>query len=118
MATEKLVLIKETELTNNCPECFNQDLKLTFYQKHRFGPLYHKVTKEVSHQIICNKCGSDIYPAKWTDDIERIFEYYQKMAQPSRSSLTLKPLFYILMLVVVALAGIGGYLLYSGTIRF
>lgn len=118
MATEKLVLIKEADLTNNCPECFNQDLKLTFYQKHRFGKLFHRVTGEVTNQIICNKCGSDIYPAKWTDDIERIFEYYRKMVQPEKSSLKLKPLFYILVLILIALVGAGIYLFKEGIIQF
>lgn len=118
MAIEKLVLIKEAELTNNCPECFNQDLKLTFYQKHRFAKLYHRITNEVTHQIICNKCGSDIYPAKWTDDIERIFEYYQKMMQPEKSSLKPKPLFYLLVLIFIAIIGIGGYLFSTGLIQF
>ena len=118
MATEKLVLIKEADLTNNCPECFNQDLKLSFYQKHRFGKLFHRVTGDVTNQIICNKCKSDIYPAKWTDDIERIFDYYKKMIQPEKTSLKLKPLFYILMLIVIALIGAGIYVYLEGLIRF
>ena len=37
MAKEKFEVIKEAQLTNNCPECFNQDLNLTFYQKHTYG---------------------------------------------------------------------------------
>ena len=118
MATEKLVLIKETDLTNNCPECFNQDLKLTFYQKHRFGKLFHRVTGEVTNQIICNKCGSDIYPAKWTDDIERIFDYYKKMVQPEKSSLKLKPLFYVLILILIAVVAAAVYLFKEGIIQF
>jgi hypothetical protein len=118
MATEKLVVIKEMELSNNCPECFNQDLKLTFYQKHRFSKLFHKTTSEVTNQILCNKCGSDIYPAKWTDDIERIFNYYQKMAVPEKSSLKFTPLFYVLILVVLALIGTAVYLYLEGIISF
>ena len=118
MAIEKLVLIKEADLTNNCPECFNQDLKLTFYQKHLFGKFIHRVTGEVTNQIVCNKCGSDIYPAKWTDDIERIFEYYRKMVQPEKSSLKFKPLFYIMVLIFIALVGTGIYLFTAGIIQF
>ena len=118
MATEKLVLIKEADLTNNCPDCFNQDLKLTFYQIHRFGKLFHQVTGEVSNQIICNKCGSDIYPAKWTDDIERIFGYYKKMVQPEKTSLKLKPLFYVLILILIVLVAAAVYLFKEGIIQF
>lgn len=114
MAADKLMVIKETELTNNCPECFNKDLKLTFYQKHRYGKLFHRTTNQVTNQIICNKCGSDIYPAKWTDDIERIFNYYQKMAVPEKSSLKFTSLFYILILVLIALAGTAAYLFSEG----
>ena len=42
MAEIKLVVIKEANVTNNCPECFNQDLKLSFYQKHSYGKFAHK----------------------------------------------------------------------------
>ncbi|TMM59354.1 hypothetical protein FEE95_07945 [Maribacter algarum] len=114
MATGKLVVIKDFDLSNNCPECFNQDLKLTFYQKHVYGKLFHRTTNQVTNQIICNKCGSDIYPAKWTDDIERIFNYYQKMAVPEKSSLKFTTLFYVLILVIIALAGAASYLFYEG----
>ena len=102
MAKEKFVLIKEANLTNNCPECFNQDLMLIFYQKHRYGKLFHSVTGEISNQIICNKCGSDVYPSKWTDDIERIFEYYQKMVSPEKTSLKFTNLFYGLVIGLTA----------------
>lgn len=118
MATEKLVILKETTLTNNCPECFNQDLSLTFYQKHRFTKFSHKITKEVTHQVRCNTCGSDIYPSTWTDDIERIFEYYQKMAQPEKTSTSYTVWFYTLLLVIIGLIGAGVYLYLEGVITF
>jgi len=114
MATEKLVVIKEMDLSNNCPECFNQNLKLTFYQKHVYGKLFHRTTNQVTNQILCSTCGSDIYPAKWTDDIERIFNYYQKMAIPEKSSLKFTTPFYILILVLVALVGTAVYLFSEG----
>lgn len=116
MATEKLVVIKEMELSNNCPECFNQDLKLTFYQKHRYGKLFHRTTSQVTNQIKCNKCSSDIYPVKWTDDIERMFNYYQKMVTPEKSSLKFTTLFYVLILVLLALIGGAVYLFQEGII--
>jgi len=114
MATEKLVVIKETDLSNNCPECFNQKLKLSFYQKHIIGKLYHRTTNHVSNQIVCYKCDSDIYPAKWTDDIERLFNYYQKMVVPEKSSLKFTSLFYILIIVLLALIGAAYYLFSEG----
>jgi hypothetical protein len=118
MATEKLVVIKETELSNNCPECFNQKLKLTFYQKHIYAKLFHRTTNQVTNHIICIKCSSDIYPAKWTDDIERMFNYYQKMAVPEKSSLKFTTLFYILTFALMALIGAVIFLFVEGVIAF
>ena len=114
MATEKLVVIKETDLNNNCPECFNQNLKLSFYQKHVYGKLFHRTTNQVTNQIVCGKCDSDIYPAKWTDDIERMFTYYQKMVVPEKSSLKFTSLFYILIIVLLSLIGAAYYLFSEG----
>lgn len=116
MAKERLVSIREAELTNNCPECFNQDMLLTFFQKHLYNRFYHRVTAEVSYQIKCRKCESVIYPVKWTEDIERIFEYFQKMVEPKPRSLKFTKFFYILILVLALLAVTGAYAYYSGLI--
>ncbi|MFS4468729.1 hypothetical protein [Maribacter sp. 2210JD10-5] len=118
MAKEKLVAIKEADLKNNCPECFNQDLKLTFFQKHTYGTFFHKTTNEVSNQIVCRKCSSMIYPVKWTDDIERMFDYYQKTATPEPKSSKPTFIFYLLLLVLIALVAAGVYFYLGGTIEF
>lgn len=118
MAKEKLEIIKDADLTNNCPECFNQDMKITFYQKHKYGKFYRRTTNEVSNKIKCNKCGSVIYPVNWTEDIERIFEYYQKMVTPEKASIKFTALFYILIISLVILIGVGIYLFQSGIIQF
>lgn len=117
MAKEKLVVIKEAALTNNCPECFNKDLKLTFYQRHRYSSFVHKVTNELTHKIKCNKCGSDIYPAQWTDDIERLFVYYEKTVTPEKSSLTFTALFYGIGILAILLS-IAAFLYTQGIIQF
>ena len=118
MAQIKLEVIKEADLTNNCPECFNQDIKLSFYQKHTYSRLFHKTTGEVSHQIKCNKCNSIIYPVKWTQDIERIFDYYQKMVVPQKKSIRFTTLFFVLMLILIALIGGAVYAYLEGRIQF
>ena len=112
MAKEELKIIKEAELTNNCPECFNQELKLTFYQKHKFAILYHKTSGEVTHEIKCKTCHSIIYPVSWTEDIERVFDFYRKMVTPNRAAIKFTMLFYILILILIVLVagGIYGYL--------
>ena len=117
MSKEKEVVLKEAEITNNCPECFNQDMRLTFYQKHRISRWYYQITGEVTHQIICNTCNSNIYPVKWTDDIERTFEYYQKMVTPKPKGVRLSRLSYILIISLLIIAGTLYYLFYSGIIQ-
>ena len=116
MAKEKLEIIKESVITNNCPECFNQDMTLSFFQKHIYSKFYHRTTAVVEHEIKCNKCESIIYPVKWTEDIERIFEYYRKTVRPEASKIRFTLLFYGLIFAVVLLAAAIVYLYQTGII--
>lgn len=120
MATvkEKNVLIKEAKLTNNCPECFsNEDLTLYFNKRIKSNRFYRKITNEVTKTIICKKCKSTIYPVNWTDDIERVFDYFDKMVQPKKASLKFTSTFYILMLLLIILvASAITMVLYKGLI--
>ena len=118
MAKEKLKVIKEADLTNNCPECFNQDLTLTFFQKHTYGRFFHKTTSEVSNKLVCNKCKSNIYPVSWTEDIERMFNYYQKTVVPEPKSSKATVFFYVLLLVFIALVAGVIYILLAGPIKY
>ncbi|MCX2681086.1 hypothetical protein OOZ15_14130 [Galbibacter sp. EGI 63066] len=78
--------IKQASLTNNCPECFsNEGLLLTFYQKHIEGLLFKRATSQISDIIVCNNCNTTIYPVRWTDDIERVREFYQKTVEKPRT---------------------------------
>ncbi len=107
-------MIKEADLTNNCPECFNQELKLRFYQKHLISRLFNRTTSEVSHEIKCLTCGSVIYPVSWTEDLERSFEYFQKLTVPESSKVRLTKL-SVWLLVLLAVLGCGfAYLYLSG----
>lgn len=118
MSQEKLKIIKEADITNNCPECFNQELKLTFYQKYIYTKFYHKTTADVTHELQCKTCNSLIFPAKWTEDIERTFNYYQKMAIPKKTTTRYTSLFYILFFIVVALIAVGIFAYLEGLIQF
>ncbi|MBU2995580.1 hypothetical protein KO500_04015 [Cellulophaga baltica] len=109
MAKIKHEVIKEADLTNNCPECFNQELKLSFFQKHSYGKFVHKTTNEITSELKCKTCHTQIYPVAYTPDIERVFEYYQKMATPQKSSVKFTSLFYIILLVVIAVIAAGVY---------
>lgn len=118
MAKEELKVIKEADLTNNCPECFNKELQLTFYQKHSYNRFYHRISGEVTHEIRCKTCHSLIYPVKWTEDIERVFDFYRKMVSPDRAQIRFTALFYILALLLISLAAVGSYLLFQKVIQF
>ena len=116
MGKQKMVVIKEADITNNCPECYNQELKLSFYQKHTFNAFFHKTTNEVSSEIKCKKCFSMIYPVNWTPDIERVFEYYQKLVEPEKTRIRFTTLFVVLLLLLLGLIGGGIYLYLKGII--
>lgn len=111
MVKEKKVIIKEASITNNCPKCFNQELKLTFYQKHTYGRFFDRTTKDISHEIKCTKCNSQIYPVDWTEDIERVYQYYLKMAAPDNANIRFTPAFYILALLFALILAIAVYFL-------
>lgn len=115
MAKEKLRLIKQADITNNCPECYNQELKLSFYQKHSYNPFYHRITNDVTHEIKCQKCGSIIYPVNWTPDIERVFEYYNKLVSPSRKAIRFTALTFVLVALLICLVAAAVYFYLQGT---
>lgn len=114
MSKEELVVIQESDLTNNCPECFNQELRLRFYQKHRHNKFFHKITSEVSHELKCKTCESIIYPVKWDNNIENAFNYYQKTVKADRSAIKFNALFYILGIILLLIIGAGIYFIIMG----
>lgn len=117
MAKEQLDIINEADLTNNCPECYNQKLKLTFFQKHLISRFYNRTTSEVTQEIKCLTCGSVIFPVSWTEDIERSFEYFQKLTTPEPSRIRLSKLSLWLIALAVLILGVLAYLYFSGILR-
>jgi len=93
------------QLKNNCPVCFaNDGMVVSFKQKWKENRLLRKATNDLNYAIACEHCTSTIYPVQWTDDIERVFEFHQKMAKPERFR-KLKPLaFMIIGLCIVGIA--------------
>lgn len=107
--SEKLVTIKEVVLKNNCPECYSKEgLRLSFKQKIIDTKFYKSITSQISHEIDCKKCHTVIYPVKWTDDIERVFEYQKKAFVPKRASTYLKKIAWItiILTIIIAIAAI------------
>jgi len=108
--TEKLITIKEVNLNNNCPECYNTNgLQLTFKQKFKETPLYKSITNETTQEITCKTCNTAIYPVMWTEDIERVFAYQQKAFEPKKASTKLKKKAWLLIALL-------GLLILSGTV--
>lgn len=98
---EKLITIKEVSLNNNCPECYNTNgLQLTFKQKFKETRFYKSITNETTQEIECKTCKSIIYPERWTEAIERVFDYHQKAFMPKPSSTRLKKAAWILIIAL------------------
>ena len=104
MKTEYIIL-KEAILNNNCPECYaTESLSLSFKQKRLFSKLYIKTKGEVIEQMDCKKCETTIFPGRWTDDIERVYNYHKKTIHLQTSSIRFTGLFYLIILLVFTLA--------------
>jgi len=98
---DRFITVKEVDLNNNCPECYTKEgLQLSFKQKFIENKFYKSITKEVIEELVCNKCNTTIYPVRWTDDIERVNDYQKKAFTPKASSLKLKPLAWVLFIVI------------------
>ena len=106
MKKETFIPVKTVVLKNNCPECFNNEaLKLTFKQKTTESRFTKSVTSEIQSEIYCDNCNTQIYPERWTDDIERVFDYQTKAFEPKPTSRIYKKLFWgfiITAIVVIA----------------
>ncbi len=90
--------LQEVELNNNCPECYSQDgLQLTFKQRFVENYFYKAISKTTSYSLFCDVCKTMISPARWTNDIELVFEYQQRASLPKPVSFKLKTLSWVLI---------------------
>ncbi len=109
MKTEYIIL-KETNLNNNCPECYSTDgMVLSFKQKRLKSKLMIKTKGNIIEGIACNKCENQIFPGQWTKDIERVYDYHKKTISAKRSTMRFTALFYVLFFLILLLA-VGGYI--------
>lgn len=105
---QQYVTISEEPLNNNCPECFsNEGLQLTFKQKYLETAFYKSLTKAVSYDLKCKVCNTEIFPIRWTDDIERVVDYKNKAFTPKPKSFKLKRLAWILIIALDTLIILG-----------
>ncbi|WP_179343300.1 hypothetical protein [Winogradskyella ursingii] len=100
MSTSKFFTLKEVSLNNNCPECYSKDgLKLTFKQKFIENIFYKSITSETINEMHCETCDTDIFPVRWTDEIEQVVNYKKRALHPKPKSIKLKPLAWVFIIV-------------------
>ena len=105
MATSQFFTLKEVQLNNNCPECFSSDgLQLTYKQKFIETIFYKAISNETAIQMHCNKCNTEIFPVRWTKDIESVIAYQNRALEPKPKSIKLKSLTWFLIVFVLILA--------------
>lgn len=115
MSTTSFFTLKKTDLNNNnCPECYSKTgLELTIKQKNIENTFYKAITTETNCSIHCNSCDTQIFPVRWTDEIERIVDYKKRVIQPKPKSFKLKPLAWLIiffdaiLVVVIVLFALG-----------
>lgn len=100
----KFFTVKEVMLNNNCPECYSKEgLHLTFKQKFVENTFYKAISTDIKHKLICQTCNTEIFPVRWTDDMEQVFDYQQRALVPKAATFKLKKLTWILLVVAIAL---------------
>ncbi|MBF8148855.1 hypothetical protein ITJ86_03040 [Winogradskyella sp. F6397] len=106
MDSSRFFTLKEARIGNNCPECYSNDsLEITFKQKLIETKLYKAITDETNCQLRCLNCEVQIFPIRWTDDIERVVDYHNRGLKMKQKSTKLKPMAWALLIssVVVLL---------------
>jgi len=118
MGSIRFFTLKKAKLSNNCPECYSNDgLELTFKQKLSENMFYKTITSDVKSLMHCHNCNTQIFPVRWTDDIERVVDYKKRAIQPKAKSLKLKPVAWAFITFCMLLI-IGIILLAMGIISF
>ncbi|MAP53651.1 hypothetical protein [Altibacter sp.] len=105
-------VLHTAKIANNCPECFaTNGLEFTFSQEITETKWYHKADKTITESLFCHTCNTNVYPVRWNDDIERVYEYHQKLVVPHTTGTHLTSLAYIFLLVGIVLVAAVVYFL-------
>lgn len=105
---DSYIHIKTESLNNHCPECYSTEgLQLSFKQKYNDTRFYKAITSEITYELHCNICNTEVFPVRWTDDIERIIDYKKKAFTPEPKSFELKRLAWILLISLDVLILLG-----------
>ena len=93
MSSSRFFTLKEARISNNCPECYSNDsLQLTFKQKLTETKFYKAITDETVSEICCLNCEMQIFPIRWTDEIEQVVNYNKRALKMKPKSVKLKPI--------------------------
>lgn len=104
MKTQQYFTLKEVKLNNNCPECYsNEGLELTFKQKIVENVFYKAITQDTTLNLHCKTCNTDIFPIRWTENIEQVVNYQKRAVSPKPKSLKLKQAAWIFIVMDVLL---------------
>ncbi len=104
----KYFTLHSVALNNNCPECYSREgLKLTYKQQFKENRFYRSITSNTISQLKCSVCETDIFPIRWTKNIERVVEYHNKALTPKSRSFKLKKLAWILIITIDTLILLG-----------
>ena len=99
MKEKQYFTLKEVQLNNNCPECYSSEgLELTFKQRFIENGFYKAITEDMISEMHCKTCNTDIFPVRWTNDIEQVVDYQKRAVKPKPKSLKLKQLAWILII--------------------
>ncbi|NRD21951.1 hypothetical protein HNV10_01775 [Winogradskyella litoriviva] len=107
MSLSQFFTLKQARISNNCPECYSNDsLELTIKQKLIETQFYKSITNEIVSEICCLNCDVQIFPIRWTDDIEQVVNYHKRGLNKKPMSLKLKPMSWgiITFLIVIITA--------------
>ena len=104
----------ESKIRNNCPKCFAQDgLVFSFSNKIVETKMVSKATKEIKGELNCSHCETVIYPALWTDEIDRVYLYNLNRMGSPQTYTRFKPLAVGLFVgITLAIAG-AAFAIYS-----
>ena len=116
MANTKYFNLIEKKLNNNCPECYSPDgLHLTFKQKFVENAFYKAITNDVVKELHCRNCSTQIFPIRWTDDIEQVVNYQTRAVELKPKSVKLMPIAWFIIIADLILI-IAIILFASGTV--
>ncbi|SRR5699024_5422292 len=105
--------IHTAHIKNNCPECYSTEgLIFKFIQKEKENAWYKKAEKQLLESLYCTNCNTEIYPVRWDEHIERVYQYNKKLVQPLDTKVHLKKrskiLIGICLLLIAAILIFGG----------